>query len=234
MSYIYIYAVNVNEQLKAAQRLAMRSCKIRALNTVKSTAKSSDEEFDIKYTTRLLIIVTVVLVAIIAGLGYTYDFFVVARIVCCAVIVFAIFYIIRMRKRRTELLSLRKSKAEPIKSLTLSEERLYKEDVRKISNAIVQTTTQNQSVLNVIPRDYRNYDAVAYFEQVLANKRAYSMQEAVNLYEQHLYQLRMELRMEDKNRQLLEQAQQQTRLLREIEFNTDFATTYMILSDMLR
>lgn len=46
--------------------------------------------------------------------------------------------------------------------------------------------------IDVIPPDYRYRDAMAFFYNALRNQRAMTMQEAVNLYEDHLHKNRIE------------------------------------------
>lgn len=86
----------------------------------------------------------------------------------------------------------------------------------QISAEIEQIANENREVINAIPRDYRYYDAVAFFENALANGRADSMKEAVNLYETHLHQMRLE----NANQQMLFINEQQSKMMAEIEKNT--------------
>lgn len=82
-----------------------------------------------------------------------------------------------------------------------------------ISQELYRLFNENQAVILPIPRDYRNYNAVAFFESALANGRADSMKEALNLYEEYLHRAAMEL-----NSQLaLEQSRQQSAMLANIE-----------------
>lgn len=82
-----------------------------------------------------------------------------------------------------------------------------------ISREICRLFKENQTVILPIPRDYRNYNAVVFFESALANGRADNMKEALNLYEEYLHRAAMEL-----NSQLaLEQSRQQSAMLADIE-----------------
>lgn len=102
-----------------------------------------------------------------------------------------------------------------------------------ISNEIYQLTIQNENILATLPRDYRYYDAVAFFESALANGRADSMKEAINLYEEHIHRMNMELN----GRQMLEQSRMQGVMLANIEensraaaYNSNMAATFSILN----
>lgn len=97
------------------------------------------------------------------------------------------------------------------KALKKNEE-LYTE----ISEEIEQVSFQYNDAIAAIPRDYRYYYAVNFFENVLINGRADSMKEAINLYENHLHQMRME----NANQRLLLMNEQQSRMMSEIERNT--------------
>lgn len=85
--------------------------------------------------------------------------------------------------------------------------------MEQISQEIYRLFTENAAVILPIPRDYRNYNAVVFFESALANGRADSMKEALNLYEEYLHRATMEL-----NSQLaVEQSRQQSAMLANIE-----------------
>lgn len=102
-----------------------------------------------------------------------------------------------------------------------------------ISNEIYNITTANQEIIDQIPRDYRYYDAVIFLESMLVNGRADSMKEALNLYETHLHQQRLET-----NSQLaFEMNKRQCEMLTDIntsakraERNSSIAATFSILS----
>ena len=103
--------------------------------------------------------------------------------------------------------------------------------IDQISQQIYQITVDNQVYIDPIPRDYRYYDAVAFFERALTNGRADSMKEAINLYEDHLHKQTMEAQ----GRMLLEQSRQQSAMLASIErssretaINTGIAASFTV------
>ena len=109
--------------------------------------------------------------------------------------------------------------------------------IAAISREIYNYTVQNQAVIDVLPRDYRYYDAAEFFESALANGRADSMKEAINLYELHLHQLQME----SNSRQMLEQQRMQSNMLANIEasansaaMNSGIAATFSVLNFISR
>ena len=82
-----------------------------------------------------------------------------------------------------------------------------------ISQEVYRIFMENEAVILPIPRDYRNLAAVTFFESALANGRADSMKEALNLYEEHLHRTALEM-----NSQLaLEQSRRQSAMLADIE-----------------
>ena len=82
-----------------------------------------------------------------------------------------------------------------------------------LSQEVYRLFNENRDVILPIPRDYRSYDAVVFFESALANGRADSMKEALNLYEEHLHRAALEM-----NSQLtLEQSRRQSAMLASIE-----------------
>jgi len=91
------------------------------------------------------------------------------------------------------------------------------EAIDRISTEIEQTAVENADIINSMPRDYRYYDAAVFIESALENGRAESMKEAINLYENHLHQMRME----NYNRQILFANEQQCKMLTAIEDNTN-------------
>lgn len=108
-----------------------------------------------------------------------------------------------------------------------------KSQMEEISKEIYRVTTENQELINLMPRDYRYYDAVAFFENALANGRADSMKEAINLYEEYIHRQNMELN----GRQMLEQSRMQSAMLANIEqssreaaINSGIAATFSILN----
>ena len=63
------------------------------------------------------------------------------------------------------------------------------EDISRNLQSVVQ---ENQAVIDTIPRDYQYFYAVSFFEQALANGRADSMKEAINLFEEQLHRETLE------------------------------------------
>lgn len=105
--------------------------------------------------------------------------------------------------------------------------------MESISQEIYRVTTENQEKINLMPRDYRYYDAVAFFESALANGRADSMKEAINLYEETIHRQNMELN----GRQMLEQCRMQSAMLANIEqyskeaaINSGIAATFSVMN----
>ena len=105
--------------------------------------------------------------------------------------------------------------------------------MESISQEIYRVTTENQEKINLMPRDYRYYDAVAFFESALANGRADSMKEAINLYEETIHRQNMELN----GRQMLEQCRMQSAMLANIEqyskeaaINSGIAATFFVMN----
>lgn len=96
---------------------------------------------------------------------------------------------------------------------------MYRQEIDEISDEIYHLTVANEAVIGQIPRDYRYYDAVAYFEHVLANEQADSMKEAINLFEEYLHRQRLE----QNSAILLEQAQRQSEMLSNIEHSSNVA-----------
>ena len=89
----------------------------------------------------------------------------------------------------------------------------YDDALSDISREIEQTATQYSKEIAALPRDYRSYDAVSFFEHAFANYRANTITEAVNLYETHLHQKRQE----EQSRLLLIDSQRQSEMLESIE-----------------
>lgn len=100
------------------------------------------------------------------------------------------------------------------------------EQADAISQEIYNTYIANQETLDPLPRDYRYYDAAVFFESALANGRAESMKEAVNLYEEYLHRVRMEAN----GQQMLAMQQQQSQMLAYIERNSGVTATFSVLN----
>lgn len=105
--------------------------------------------------------------------------------------------------------------------------------MEQISQEIYRVTTENQALIDAMPRDYRYYDAVAFFERALVNGQADSMKEAINLYEEYIHRQNMELH----DRQMLAQSQMQSDMLANIErsshqtaVNSGIAAAFSVLN----
>lgn len=106
-----------------------------------------------------------------------------------------------------------KRKAQELAQVDTSE---FDDQIVELSDDVVRFIENNQEIINTIPRDYRFYDAVAFFEKVLANGQADSMKEAMNLYDRHTHERTLE-----RNSQLsIERANQQSAMLAQIERNS--------------
>lgn len=126
-----------------------------------------------------------------------------------------------------------KRRFESAPAIKPAEEAQNNQQLDAISHEIYQLTVQNQEAIAKMPRDYRYYDAVAFFENALANGRADSMKEAINLYEEYIHRQNMELN----GRQMLEQSRMQSAMLANIEqssreaaINSGIAATFSILN----
>ncbi len=98
-------------------------------------------------------------------------------------------------------------------------------------------TQRNQALIDAIPRDYRNYEAVRFFEQALSNGRAESMKEAMNLYEEHLHRMTME----HNSNLVLQQQYEQSRMIaaaqqsaRDASVSAGIAASFSILAFLSR
>ncbi len=67
----------------------------------------------------------------------------------------------------------------------------------------------NPNDMFILPPDYRHYDACQFIYKAVLNQRANNIQQAVNLYEDHLHQSRMEKMQQQ---QILAQQQQMAQL----------------------
>ena len=97
-----------------------------------------------------------------------------------------------------------------------SQESDLEQGLNEISGQIYDLYLENQVVLDRIPRDYRNYEAVVFFENVLANGRADNMKEALSQYEEHIHRRRLE----DNSAEALRMQQQQSEMLAAIEVSS--------------
>jgi hypothetical protein len=91
--------------------------------------------------------------------------------------------------------------------------------MQSISAQIQDVACSNAEVINALPRDYRYYHAVSFFEQALSNGRADSMKEAVNLYEEELHRQKLE----NQNQQMMMDNACQMEMMANIEQNTSDA-----------
>lgn len=71
-------------------------------------------------------------------------------------------------------------------------EQSNQEVITRISNEREEFVSKNSSVLEILPSDYRNHFACGFILTSLVNKRADSLKEAINLYEETLHRIRME------------------------------------------
>lgn len=116
-----------------------------------------------------------------------------------------------------------------------------KYDLECISNDICEIYRENEEIIAQIPRDYRTYDAVSYFEHLLENGHADSMKEALILYDENVHRLSQRL----DNQRIIQQNIQQREMLAHIEQQTRTAAhnssvaaafsiaSYIIVSDRL-
>lgn len=109
--------------------------------------------------------------------------------------------------------------------------------LENISNSLVSITQQNQTLIDAMPRDYQNYEAVCFFEQALANGRADSMQEAINLYEEQLHRMTME----QNSRRAVQEQYLQSQMIADIQkssraaaINSGIAATFSVLTFLNR
>lgn len=105
--------------------------------------------------------------------------------------------------------------------------------LEKISERILEISTENCEVLERIPADYRCYDAVLFMERAARNGRADNMKEAINLYEEDLHRRRLETN----SAVAIHMQQEQCKMLSDIEYNSHraavnsgIAATFSVLS----
>lgn len=98
--------------------------------------------------------------------------------------------------------------------------------IAAISENVEQIAQANADAINALPRDYRFYDAAVFFENMLANRRADSLKEAVNLYENFLHQQRLE----EINLEALRENERQSRMLASIDRSSGIAATFTVLN----
>lgn len=88
-----------------------------------------------------------------------------------------------------------------------------KHDLDLISNDIYEIYQKNSDIISPIPRDYRTYDAVCYFEHLLENGHADSMKEALILYDEYVHREGMRI----DNQRLIQQNLQQRKMMAHVE-----------------
>ncbi|MFM9414538.1 hypothetical protein ACKQTC_09190 [Peptococcus simiae] len=131
--------------------------------------------------------------------GYVVPIFIISSLILC----FVIYKFIRK--------SLNFNPNAPNKRLSAA-----RNEIDLISDQIFRLASENSKILEKIPRDYRNYEAVSYFEKLFANGQADSMKEAVNLFDEYAHRSKMESNTE----RSLMIARQQSLMLQNIEFNS--------------
>lgn len=94
-----------------------------------------------------------------------------------------------------------------------------KRDLDCISEDICEIYRNNEQIISQIPRDYRTYDAVSYFEHLLENGHAETMKEALILYDEYLHRQSMLV----DNQRMIQQNIQQRQMLEQIEATTNSA-----------
>ena len=106
-----------------------------------------------------------------------------------------------------------------------------------ISRELEAFTARNAAIIDTMPRDYRCYDAVCFFEAVLANGRAENLKQAMDLYEEHKFRLSME----QQNNLLLQRQRLQSEMIASLEENAaraaqnaELALNFSILSFLVR
>ncbi len=72
------------------------------------------------------------------------------------------------------------------------EDRVLFDRLDDISAKYAVVVQQSLALIGPIPADYRSFEALSFFEQALANGRAESMKEVMNLYEEHLHRMTLE------------------------------------------
>lgn len=86
-------------------------------------------------------------------------------------------------------------------------------NIASAENQLSDTIKNSWQTLSVLPRDYCYFFAANYIYNVLINRRADSLKEAINLYEEQLHRWKMEQYSAD----LLEQSRQQQMTLNAIK-----------------
>ena len=113
------------------------------------------------------------------------------------------------------------------------EEQALNTRLENISRNIQSVVHENQALIETMPRDYQYYYAVSFFEQALANGRADSMKEAINLFEEHQHRMTLEqnsaiaLHEQFRQSQMISAAQQSAR---NASINSGIAAGFSILS----
>lgn len=81
-----------------------------------------------------------------------------------------------------------------------------RDSIIKIQKGINDYMRQNKDIIDFLPPNYSNTNAVLFMLSAVSNYRADSIKEAVNLYEEHLHRLSVERQLEESlyNQQMLE------------------------------
>ncbi len=190
---LYLQAENLNQQVMLRQANAAN------VSSVVGRAKSGAIAFGSLF-------ITLPLCAWVSNFMANSHSIGLAAILICLVAPFAIaYYLYKGIKDRD--MNVRVQKAE---NNAITE---FEPQMEQLSQEIYRLYTENAALINPIPRDYRNYNAVVFFESALANGRADSMKEALNLYEEYLHRAALELN----SQMALEQSRQQSAMLANIE-----------------
>lgn len=218
---LYMQALNINEQLTLARVMKIRECKEKEI-----------KQHLLKFIPQIAVyfIAWAALTSIVSSISYrllpsSTTSGITLLFAFAPAITLLVIKLIYDRSRMERFASLGE--------MTPEEEAPFEADFDLISQAITQLSVENEDRIDPIPRDYRNYDAVVYFERVLANGQAYSMREALNLYEEYLHRQRLEAN----SLAALEQANQQSQMLAEIERQSSQVAAgvrYLVISDFLR
>ena len=108
--------------------------------------------------------------------------------------------------------------------------------VEAISADVLQIFQDNEEAIAQIPRDYRNYDAVSYFEKVFANGQALTWREAMMLYDNHVHCRTLECgnaRLQNIARQQSAMMANMEKMEQEAARNARIATGFSILSFLI-
>lgn len=122
--------------------------------------------------------------------GYCFDEMVIFWLISIPAIVAAVYFIIRAIRKLP------------------SEAEMYERKGREVLNKLDEIY-QNSVIAGRYPQMYLHDDAVAYCIELANNMRADTVKEAINLYEDNLYKVRME-DLQRKNLKVMEQMRKDT------------------------